>query len=42
MPIGAGTNERSNLALSVSLRANDASQIETGSDFDLDRLDGDT
>ncbi|MEZ4278805.1 MAG: hypothetical protein R3F21_04200 [Myxococcota bacterium] len=41
LPIGAGTNERSNLALGVSLRANDASQIETGSDFDLDRLDGD-
>ena len=41
LPIGAGTSERSNLALSVSLQANDAGQIETGSNFDLDRLDGD-
>ncbi len=42
LPTNAGTNdERSNLALSVELIANDAGQVETGSDFDLSRLDGD-
>jgi hypothetical protein len=42
VPTDLGTSdERSNLALTVELVANDPSQIEAGSDFDLDRLDGD-
>jgi filamentous hemagglutinin family protein len=32
---------RTNLALSVELRANDAEQVETGQSFELDRLEGD-
>jgi filamentous hemagglutinin family protein len=41
VPTNLGTrSERSNLALTVELVANDPSQIEAGSDFDLDRLDG--
>lgn len=41
IPIGAGANERSNLALSVELHANDASQTAAGRDFDLDLVRGD-
>ncbi|MFO0689025.1 MAG: hypothetical protein U0900_09970 [Myxococcota bacterium] len=41
VPIGAGPNQRSNLALSVELHANDASQTKSGRAFDLDLVRGD-
>ncbi|MEZ4333986.1 MAG: hypothetical protein R3F35_19710 [Myxococcota bacterium] len=40
VPIGAGAGERSNLALSLELHANDADQTAAGRAFDLDLVRG--